>query len=620
MKKSKLAMVAVLSLLVAAVSAGPVFAQYPEVITAEVDRTVLSTDDVLMLTVAINANGRLATSLALPGLDGFQIIGSSSSTQISLINGDMSIREVYQYQLRPVQTGSLIIEPITISMSGQTHSTAPLTVNVTQGTGQMQPAPSPSQPAFPSLPNFPNLSLPSLPGSGPAPADPSNNTVPVDPTAPPKDLIGREYFVEAEVDNYTPYQGEQVNYTFRFFEATDSFGLLEQPEYQGPSFSGFWHELRPERGEYSVQAGGRTYRVTQLQTVLFPTVVGEVAIDPAALNIPSGFFSRGQSLRTEPLTLNVRPLPANAPADFQGAVGQFNIQADADKLATKVNDTVTMRVTLSGLGNIETLPDPIWVNSADWRAFDSQANADTRFENGTLSGTKTYSRVLVPTTAGNVDLPAVRFSFFDPESETYQTISTEPIAISVAPDADALASTFPAADTGAVNALPGPAEIRPLKPATSTWNLAGPALTAKQGYWILWMVPLLVIGGQLAWQQRQKRQANNIAARRSQQAAKWARRALQQAAKNPAQSDHAAGQILTDYIARKLNRSVTGLTQPELADALLAQGVAPTLVERVQSCLMLSEMGRYAPESLGGGTGVILTETKRLIDELDKEF
>ena len=614
MKKSKLAIIAVLCLLLVAVSAGPAFAQHPEVITADVDRTVLSTDEVLMLTVAINASSSLSAPPALPALNGFQAMGSSSSTQISLINGDMSVREVYQYQLRPMQTGSLVIEPITVSVNGQTYSTAPITVSVTQGTGQVQPAPRPSQPSFP------NLNLPSLPGLGSLPADPLDTTVPVDPAAPPQELIGNAYLVEADVDNRTPYQGEQVTYTFRFYEATDSFGLLDQPQYEGPGFSGFWHELRPERGEYHVQAGGHTYRVTQMQTVLFPTVVGEITIDSSTLNIPGGFFSRGQSLHTQPITLNVQPLPENAPAGFQGAVGLFSIQAEADKYTTKVNDTVTARVTLSGLGNIETIPDPVWPDSADWRAFDSQANTDTRFENGRMGGTKTYNRVLVPTTAGNMELPAVQFSFFDPESETYNTISTESIAITVAPDANAIAPTFPVADTGSVNALPGLVDIRPLKSAAAAWSLGGPSLTGKPGYWLLWMVPLLVIGGQLLWQQRQEHLKNNVATRRSQRAAKLARRALQQAAKDPAHTHNTAGQILTEYIATKLNRSITGLTQTELADVLLAEGITPTLVERVQSCLMLSEMGHYAPESLGGDTGNILAETKNLIDELDKEF
>jgi hypothetical protein len=133
-------------------------------------------------------------------------------------------------------------------------------------------------------------------------------------------------------------------------------------------------------------------------------------------------------------------------------------------------------------------------------------------------------------------------------------------------------------------------------------------------------VPLLVVSGHLAWQLHKKRARNNVAARRSQQAVKVARRALQQAAKNPAQAQYAAGQILTDYISKKLNRSIGGLTHTELANVLLTKCIAPALVERVQSCLMQSDVGRYAPESVGVGPGDILAETRNLIDELDKEF
>ena len=620
MKKSKLAITSILSLFLAMILTGTALAQGQDVVTAQVDRNNLSTDEVLVLTVTINARSSLSASPTLPALDGFQLAGSNSSTQISLVNGDMSIREVYQFQLRPTRTGDLAIEPITAMVNGQTYSTGPITVSITQGTGQMQPGPGSSQPAFPSLPNFPNLNIPSLPGIGSSPFDPSGGAVPVDPAAPPQELVGREFFVEAVVDNPTPYQGEQVIYTFRFFEATDSFGMLEQPEYQSSSFSGFWHELRPERGEYRVQAGGRTYNVTQMQTVLFPTVVGEITIEPAILNIPGGFFSRAQTLQTEPITLDVRPLPGNAPAGFRGAVGRFSIQAHADKSATQVNDTVTMQVTLSGQGNIETLPDPVWLEDGDWRAFDSQASIDTDFENGIMGGTKTYSRVLVPTNAGNLTLPAAQFIFFDPKTESYQSISTEPIAITVSPGTDAAGPTFPAANSATANALPRPLEIRPLKSATTASSLAGSALTGQPGYWLLWMVPLLVVSGHLAWQRHKTRARNNLAARRSQQAAKVARRALQQAVKNPEQAQYAAGQILTDYISKKLNRSIGGLTHTELANVLLAKGIAPALVERVQSCLMLSDMGRYAPESVGVSAGDTLAETRNLINELDKEF
>jgi hypothetical protein len=95
---------------------------------------------------------------------------------------------------------------------------------------------------------------------------------------------------------------------------------------------------------------------------------------------------------------------------------------------------------------------------------------------------------------------------------------------------------------------------------------------------------------------------------------------LRQASNNPTHSYNAAGQILTDYIADKLDRSISGLTQTDLSEMLLSRGIDPALVERVQTCLMFSEMGRYAPDSALAGSGDIITETTRLIEELEKAF
>ncbi len=609
-------LVIITSFLLLGTFAMPAFAQSADTVTAQVDRTNLSTDEVMRLTISVNATGGTASRPTLPALDGFNVIGSSSSTQISLINGDMSIKEVYQYQLRPAWAGDLVIPPVTATVNGRTFSTDPIAISVTQGTGQLQPAPNRAAPAFPSIPNFP--SFPSLPSN---PTSPNSQVVPVDPASPPTtELVGQEYFVEATVDNPTPHQGEQVIYTFRFYQAADGFGLRSQPEYQGPTFTGFWHDQEPQQGEYTVQAAGRTYRVTQMQTVLFPTVVGEVIIDPATLNMPGGFFSRGQVLRTQPISINVQPLPPNAPAGFQGAVGQFNIQAEADKTATTVNDTVTMRVTLSGQGNIDTLPDPEWPDSPEWRAFDSQATNNTGFQNGKWGGSRVLSRVLVPTMAGNLTLPAIQFSYFDPQSSSYQTVSTQPIAVSVSPDGSASAPTFPAANNGAASSVPSVMGLRSVKPAPVTWAQGTPPLTDRAGYWLLWAVPAALVLGHLGWQFRKNRRLSNPAARRSEKAAKRAKQALRQASNNPAHAYNTAGQILTDYIADKLDRPITGLTQTDLSQVLLSRGIEPALVERVQTCLMFSEMGRYAPDSALSGSGDILDATSRLIEELEKAF
>jgi hypothetical protein len=128
----------------------------------------------------------------------------------------------------------------------------------------------------------------------------------------------------------------------------------------------------------------------------------------------------------------------------------------------------------------------------------------------------------------------------------------------------------------------------------------------------------MLLAGQFAWQQRRQQWRDNATTRRSQQAAKVARQALRQARREPDQAHVGAARILSDYLGAKLDRPVASWTQTRLAEVLLERGVTPEWVERVQTCLMLGEMGRYAPIAQGATGSDLLTETQELIDALEK--
>jgi len=107
--------------------------------------------------------------------------------------------------------------------------------------------------------------------------------------------------------------------------------------------------------------------------------------------------AQGAKIASQPLTLDVQPLPAGAPASFQGAVGQYWMEAGVDKTETVVGDAVTSGVTITGTGNIEQVADPAWPDDAAWRAFDSKSTTDSQFQDGQLVGIRRIERVLVPT-------------------------------------------------------------------------------------------------------------------------------------------------------------------------------------------------------------------------------
>ena len=157
-------------------------AQGPDIIQAEVDRTSLSTDESLVLTVTINAASGRPSQPVLPPMAGLQIVGQSSGTSIQIINGDITTQMTYQYRLQPTQAGDFVIDAISTTVNGQTFSTEPIMISVAQGSGMTQSA--------------------------------SGLNRQVAATETPTELAGQDFFVEAEVDNPTPYQGQQILHTF----------------------------------------------------------------------------------------------------------------------------------------------------------------------------------------------------------------------------------------------------------------------------------------------------------------------------------------------------------------------------------------------------------------------
>ena len=568
----------------------PALAQSPELVTAQVDRNALTTAETLTLSITVNANAANSAAPKLPQLDGFQIVGSSSSSQISIINGSISSQAVYSYRLRPTRAGELTIPALGMTINGQTYNTQPITIQVTQGNGAAPPAPA-QQPS----------------SGGEQAAQPS------------AELKGQDYFVEAEVDNPTPYVGQQVTYTFRFYQGTADF-FAEQPQFSPPDFNGFWAEKQSDQSQYRAQAAGRVYNVTELKTILFPSSAGPLTIEAAKLTIPGGFFNRGVALQTKPVELSVQPLPPNAPSGFNGAVGQYSLSAKVDAAQGKVNEPVTWRVTLSGRGNINAAPDPQWPEIPGWRDFESQATINTQVQNGVMTGSKVYERLLLPTRSGQFTLPALEYVYFDPETGAYQSTATDPLQISIAPgEAGAEAPLPSAAEAAAPGSAPAvTTDIRYLKPVPDHLNAKTRPLTQSPGYWLLWGVPLLALGGSLLWQRRQTFRAQNPHLARRSKARKKAKHALAQV-KNQADVYSAVAQILNNYLADKLNCSVSGLTHQARAHLLAEKGVPADLIAAVDSIYLVAETGRYAPGAEDPARGQnLLTETDKIIGKLEK--
>ncbi len=554
-------------LLLLLLAAQPVWGQepLPVPVTAVTDRSSLSTDETLTLTITVN--GSNAAPL-LPPLDDFQIVGSSSATQISIINGVASSQATYRYTLRPLRAGDLTIGAVTATIDGQTYTTQPITVQVTAG---------------------------SAPPAAPPPA-----------VTPPADQMGEVFFVTAEVDKTEPYLGEQVTYTFRFYQGDQLFG---QPLYERPEFTGFWSQETAQQEPQLAQVAGvdgvaRTYRVATLQTILFPTILGAQTIKAARLQLPGSFGQAGVTLLTEEMTVTVRPLPQPAPTGFSGAVGQFTLVAELDKQDATVNDSLTLRVTLSGVGSLETIPDPAWPELAGWRAFADGVTTNTRAESSPLdgrpvfTGNRVYQRILIPGQPGQFTIPAITYTYFNPATGAYETAVTDLIPVTVTGVAAvATAVTFAAADAAD--------DVETVLPAP----LPGRRLPAGAVYLALLLLLALLAG---SWLWRRRRVTDDLTAIRRAQA----QLALRQARQTGADPYAASVQVILTYLSDKLGRPVGGLTRPALAALLAETAVPDELAARLLALLDQSDLARFAPGS-PEGDGDLLAATEEMINELE---
>jgi hypothetical protein len=150
------------------------------------------------------------------------------------------------------------------------------------------------------------------------------------------------------------------------------------------------------------------------------------------------------ALSSDPSAVKILSVPMeNRPKNFTGAVGKFEVAAEATPSQAAVGDPVTLKVKLSGSGNFERASAPALEKNDQWKTYKPSAKFEPEDSAG-CSGTKTFEQALVPLQSGKLVIPALAFSYFDPASKRYVTCSTQPLSIDVSPGQVA-ASAAPAA-------------------------------------------------------------------------------------------------------------------------------------------------------------------------------
>jgi oxygen tolerance protein BatD len=392
-----------------------------------------------------------------------------------------------------------------------------------------------------------------------------------------QDTDTQDYFIKAVVDNPTPFVGQQITYHFMLYDAIG----LNGPLYEPSDFEGFWRIDLADVAQRVEQLNGRQYSVSEIRTALFPTRTGDISIAPAGVLLPETDSQTKRELKSNVVAVQVLPLPEGAPEGFSGAVGQFEMTATLDRQSVKLGEPITLRLTVTGTGNVEQLSLPSFPIPSTWRMYENPTSYTALQKDDKVIGSKTFELLIFPDHVGSESLPAITLRYFDPSILAYRSVASAAMPVEVLPS-DTKALTTPASSPAAPSVIP-------LKPILTV--LEAPSGQFEVVLWILWLLPLLVVFAAWGWYSYRKRFVRDRMKNRQSQALQLAYKRMTAARKLP--SEKACAQVkqaVLDYVADKLCLPSAQLNWEQEIDS-------PQISQQLQHCIDLANLGLYAPGS-----------------------
>lgn len=559
-------------------------------LTAQVDRTDISMNDTATLRLTLFGGRLQGGRPELPEIPGLRATFAGQSQNFSFVNGDVSSQITYTYALAPQSPGVHVIPALTLEIDGQQLSTDPITLRVVSGSVS-PPTPAAPPTAAPASPNIPK---------------------------------GRDLFVTTTVDKKKAFVGEAVTMTFRFYTRVR---LLNQPNYQPPDTTGFLAEDLPPQKQYVTTVNGTQYQVIELATALFPSAPGTATIGSASLECrvqdfsrdPFGgdtpslfddFFtqSRRLVLRSDPLTIAIRALPAEGrPASFQGDVGRYKISATVDKTAVALHEPLSLTVTVEGDGNVKALSKPALPSLQGFKTYETLSSLNIEKKDGRVRGSKVHTTVLKPDVTGDLVIPPIEFSFFDPETGRYQTGRTRSLTVRVQPgETEAVGSGVsygaPAAPLGeGIKEITQ--DIRYIRPHLSL-TPAHPPLHERSWFRSLqWIPACLFLIFWVVTAARRRWDLANLWESPARRARRAVARARSLRAQDPSAHHEALHRAFLTYLGKRFKTNSTGLTWTETEALLTRAGYSNSQRRQVGQLWDEFDRIRYAPGAITADDG-----------------
>ncbi len=575
---------------------------------------VVALDEQFSLTFVIEGEKSASDFNWSPGDDLELLWGpqTGTSSSISIVNGKRTTSKTssYTYLLRPIREGTAVIPPATAEVGAKTIRSKPHTIEVVKSGGQ-----SSSQPTS-------------------QPSQSSDET----PTSQKK---SSDLFMRLSLSKTSVVVGEPIVATLKLYQRVNIAGI-ENVVF--PTFNGFWSQEidAPTNIEFVRETyNNEIFNVALLRRyLLIPQQSGRLTITAAELNclvnqrvsgggssIFDSFFDNYTTIRrkvvSDRMTVNVRALPSPSPASFYGGVGSFDISAKISKDSLKTHEAASLILTIKGKGNISLLTAPKVNFHPDFEVYDTKSSES--IERGVAAGVKTYEYPFIPRSAGEFEIPAIEYSYYDISKGKYETISTAPIKLFIAKGAeiDNAGVVMPGIVQKGVQSIGE--DIRFIDLKAGYFSKKGAFFLGSAFFYVL--VVLVIVLAFVAGFIFRKFAAvkADVVGRKKRKATKMALRRLKQAASFLEQNIYSAfyeelHRALIGFIADKLNLSVGEISKDKIQELLSDAGVEEGIVNEYISLIDACEFARYSPATDSAAMNLHYDSALTVISSIDSDM
>ena len=550
-------------------------------------QNIVALDEQFNVTFSIEGENRPSSFDWDPG-DDFQLVWGpqkGSSTSISIVNGKktQTSQTTYTYVLMPRSAGTFQLPAATATVKGQTITSRRASVQVVSNGANRQQAQGGGDSSGRDAPNN------------------SNN--------------GSDLFMRLTVSKTRAIVGETINATLKLYHRVNIAGFEDA---RFPSFNGFWSQEQqaPTNIEFHREAvGDNIYDAAVLRSwTLIPQQAGEITIDPAELvclvnvrtrrssggSIFDDFFQDDyQTVRrrvsTPAIKVQVSRIPEGAPASFGGGVGSFRMNASLSRDSLQTHDAGTLRITISGKGNLSLLEAPKVQFPPDFEVYDVKS--------GESGGSRTFEYPFIPRSHGEFTIGPVEYSYYDTATGKFVTLSSGPMPLKVSKGEGGGATV----DGGPVVSTVNRKDVRDLGSDIRHIVVGSPGLSPKGRYFagsgLFWALAALLFFAAaavyFAFRKVAARRADVAGTRRS-AAGKMARKRLAKAREFLGKDLYSAfyeelHKALLGFVGDKLGMAAADLNKDNISERLAAEGVGADAAERFTGLLDACEFARYAP-------------------------